>query len=291
MTQARDGWDASELAALLGPAVEPADHEDPRNWEDLGLLVGWLMRQARQAAPAPANRASDVFNYWDQSSPPADVADCLGSWQRTGLPVVTFDHASAVAYLERNYGGDVVRAFHHAHHPSPQSDILRMARLLHDGGLYVDADDLFIGQGPLPSFAAGSALLPLAVSRADGRSIVPHAEDPEPRSSWYYFGSAPWFARPGHPFVARSLERAVAAMERRRRAGERAQIHADVGPGCVSMAALEHVRACLRSGTDPDLSLAPTWGFVEQSRPLGYKSTDRNWRRNAVLYGGGPDGI
>jgi hypothetical protein len=291
MTQAQDVSDAGELCALLLPATGPADHDDPRSWEDLGLLVSWLMRRSRQPGPGVGHRAAGVFNYWDQSSPPPDVVACLDSWHRAGPPVATYDHGAAVDYLERHYGGEVLRAFHHAHHPSAQSDIFRMARLLRDGGLYVDADDLFIGDEPLPAFAAGSALLPLAVTRADGRSIVPLVDDPQPGASWYYLGSAPWFADAGHPFVARALERAVATMARRRQAGELAQIHADVGPGCVSMAALDHVRACLRSGSDPDLSLAPAWTFVEQSRPLAYKATDRNWRRNAVLYGPAANGV
>ena len=89
---------------------------------------------------------------------------------------------------------------------------------------------------------------------------------------------------PGHPLVARSLERAVAAMTRRRRDGELARIHADVGPGCVSMAALDYVRDCLHGGRAIDLALAPAWPFVAQSRMLDDKATDRNWRRNAILY-------
>ena len=279
-----DDGDAQALAELLdGP--EQADHESDRDWAHLGLLVGHLLRQAESiGGPSPTHRAVEVFNYWDEATPPADVAACLASWAGSGLPVRTYDRDSADEYLRHHYGGDVLAAFRYCHHPSMQSDILRMARLLQDGGLYVDADDAWLPGSAVGAFAAGTSLIALAVCRHCPASLQARADDPVADHAWYYFGSAPWFSEPGHPLVARSLERAVAAMTGRRRRGELASIHADVGPGCVSMAALDHARACLRAGEPIDTALSTGWPFLEQSRMLGYKATDRNWRRNVAIY-------
>ena len=276
--------DDAALAPLLD-APAASDHDDDRSWENLGLLVAWLLRNdARPPAPAAQHLPADVFNYWDQPTPPDDVAHCLASWRASGLPVRTYDREAADAYLAHHYGGDVLAAFRYCHHPSMQSDLLRMARLLQDGGLYVDADDEFTGVGPIAPFRAGSALIALAVCRHCPASLEPRVGDSEAAHAWYYFGSAPWFGTAGHPFLARSLERAVAAMTGRRQRGELGKIHADVGPGCVSMAALNYARDCLLKGRAIDLSLATGWPFLAHSRMLAYKATDRNWRRNAVLY-------
>ena len=278
--------DDSILSALPCDTSPEADHDDEANWHDLGALVSGLLQADAHPKDADAGHhaPADVFNYWDQPRPPEDVARCLASWQATGLPVHTYDRDSADEYLHRHYGGDVLAAFRYCHHPSMQSDILRMARLHQDGGLYVDADDEFVGPARPLRFAAGTALVALAVCRHCPASLQPVVGDPVAAHAWYYLGSAPWFSEPGHPLVARSLHRAVAAMTMRRRRGELGKIHADVGPGCVSMAALDHARACGRSGRALDLSAAPNWSFVAASRPLGYKATERNWRRNVVLY-------
>lgn len=280
--------DETPLAPLLAaPAV--SDHDDDRSWENLGLLVAWLLRNsARPGASGAAHLPADVFNYWDQPTPPDDVAHCLDSWRGTGLPVRTYDREAAEDYLRHHYGGEVLAAFRHCHHPSMQSDLLRMARLMQDGGLYVDADDEFVGAGPIAPFSAGSSLIALAVCRHCPASLEARVDDPVAAHAWYYFGSAPWFGTAGHPFLARSLERAVAAMTGRRQRGELGKIHADVGPGCVSMAALDYARDCLRAGRTIDLSLSTGWPFLAQSRMLAYKATDRNWRRNAVLYPSAP---
>jgi len=294
-----DDRDTHSHSHALGPSrAEPvgdapvagtpaqADHDDDASWEDLGRLVAHLLEvdAGKDHDSAQGLVPTDIFNYWDQATPPADVAQCLASWRATGLPVQTYDRDSADEYLRHHFGGDVLAAFRYCHHPSMQSDILRMARLAQDGGLYVDADDEYVGDGLLPRFQAGSALIALAVCRHCPDSLQPRANDPAAAQAWYYLGSAPWFSEPGHPVVLRSLDRAVAAMTLRRRRGELGKIHADVGPGCVSMAALDYARDCQRKAMPVDLAASPGWSFVVQSRMLDYKATDRNWRRNAVLY-------
>jgi hypothetical protein len=288
MVYGEDCYDASELEALLLRRRHACDHDDESAWEDLGSLVCRLMSIGQRRTPVAVHGApflpARIFNYWDQAVPPADVAECLASWADAGLPVETFHYHSADAYLDEHFGGDVLAAFRYAHHPAMQADLFRLASLFQTGGLYVDADDAFRGLPGPPYFDGSAAMIPLAISRATEASVQPRVDDPDASAAWYYLGNAPLFSLPGHPLVERALDRAVAEVMSRRRRGERCQIHRDTGPGSFSMAAVDHVVSCFRNGLPVTLSVAPEWAFLEQSRPLAYKATERNWRRNAVLY-------
>lgn len=284
----QDCYRADELEALASRRSRRPDADDEQAWLDLGELVARVMsaeRSAMASRPAPHIQAQSVFNYWDEAQPPADVAACLATWRDAAPSVRTYSRESADAFLAAQFGGDVLAAFRYAHHPAMQADLFRLGRLLQGGGLYVDADDAFIGAGVLPAFGASAAAMPLAVSRASGKSLVPRIDDPDAAGAWYYLGNAPLFSVAGHRLVELALERAVATVSLRRLLGERCSIHRDTGPACLSMAALDYAVECFVADCPLDLSIAPGWTFLEQSRPLAYKATERNWRTDAVLYG------
>ena len=276
---------AGEVEALLRrcAAVRP----DPdAAWHTLAALVHALLeahaRFPMQCTPAALRHPTDVFQYWDQARPPADVAACLASWDRAGIPVHRYDLAEADAFLHASYGGDVLAAFRHAHHPAMQADLFRLARLYRLGGLYVDADDAFVGDGGLPGFRAGVAVLPLSICMSCRRSVP--FERPFEGRGWFYLGNAPMFGEAGHPLLARALDRAVGAVLARRAKGELANIHDDTGPGAFSMSALDYAVDCATAGQPVDLSASLHWPFLQQSLPLRYKDGERNWRSNAVIY-------
>jgi hypothetical protein len=288
MIHGEDCYAAGELEALLLRHRAPSDHDDAAAWEDLGTLVCRLLstchRRSPVAAPGGPFRPARIFHYWDQPSPPDDVAACMASWGAAGIPVEAWHREQADAFLDEQFGGDVLAAFRHAHHPAMQADLFRLASLYLHGGLYVDADDAFVADAAPIAFPSSAALLPLAVSRATDASLTPKVDDPAADQAWYYFGNAPLFGLPGHPLFERALDRAVAAVTACRRRGELCQIHRDTGPGSFSMAALDHAVSCFRNGLPITLSVTLDWPFLEQSRDLAYKQTGRNWRTNAVLY-------
>lgn len=289
MIHAQDCYDAGELEALLLRRTGASDHDDPQAWEDLSTLVCRLLSHGHREALVPAadgpSPPSRIVQYWDQPQPPDDVAVCMSSWRAAGVPVELFHRESADAWLDDQFGGDVLAAFRHAHHPAMQADLFRLASLYQQGGLYVDADDAFRGPPGPPSFSGSASMIALAVSRANDASLQPVADDPAAGEAWYYLGNAPLFSLPGHPFVERALGRAVAAVMACRSRGELCRIHRDTGPGSFSMAALDHAVACFRDGSPVTLAVGCSWPFLEQSRDLAYKRTGRNWRSNTVLYG------
>ena len=288
MIHGEDCYQAGELEALLRRHRSPADHDDAVAWEDLGVLVQRLLSLCHRRAPLACAEATvqpaRIFHYWDQPLPPDDVVECMRSWARADRPLEFWDRERADAFLDADFGGDVLAAFRHAHHPAMQADLFRLASLYQHGGLYVDADDAFRpGVAPL-AFHGSAAMLALAVSRANDASLVPRVDDPDAAQAWYYLGNAPLFGLPGHPLIERALDRAVAAVTACRRRGELCQIHRDTGPGNFSMAVLDHVLSCFRNGLPISLTVGAHWAFLEQSRDLAYKRTGRNWRTNAVLY-------
>lgn len=289
MIHGEDCYDAGELEALLLRRRAPADHDDPAAWEDLGTLVCRLLSICHRRSPDGPFHPARIFQYWDQPSPPDDVAACMATWNAAGVPVEAWHREPADAFLGEQFGGDVLTAFRHAHHPAMQADLFRLASLYLHGGLYVDADDAFVGGAAPVAFSGSASLLPLAVSRATDASLQPRVDDPAADRAWYYLGNAPLFSLPGHPLFERALDRAVANVMASRRRGELCQIHRDTGPGSFSMAALDHVVSCFRSGLPTRLSVTLDWPFLEQSRDLAYKQTGRNWRTNTVLYSPGRD--
>jgi hypothetical protein len=262
---------------------------DDASWNLLSDLVQRLI--VAGALPADGSVASqrpptDIFNYWDARIPPDDVQVCLDSWRDAGFALTTYDREAADAFIAEHFAGDVLAAFRYAHHPAMQADLFRLARIHQLGGLYVDADDAFLGGAPI-RFAAAAAVKPLAVCRHCPASVpvAVSARFPRDAMNWYYLGNSPISGVAGHPLFERALARAVAAVMGRRARGERTDIHADVGPTSFSLAVLEHVIDAFARDADCDLSVRSDWLFLDQSRPLAYKGTERNWRTNTVLYG------
>ena len=87
-----------------------------------------------------------LVRYWhDPHGVPSDVRGCLDSWEalrEEGFSMRMYNDASARTYIGNGMAGAkslVERAM--------RSDYLRMCFVLAEGGLYVDADDVLLGEG------------------------------------------------------------------------------------------------------------------------------------------------
>ncbi|WP_238368367.1 tetratricopeptide repeat protein [Mesobacterium pallidum] len=109
--------------------------------------IGATSRNVRRDPERPTI-PPQVFQFWDTTDLPQDVAD-LVMWNRSlnpGYDFDLFDDVRAVRYL-RDKGEDAaLRGFRLAPHPAGRSDILRLALLWHEGGIYLDADDRCVGR-------------------------------------------------------------------------------------------------------------------------------------------------
>ena len=268
--------DRAALAALAAAqAAAPADRIGPllalaRTAPDhtptaIALLVA--LRQAGRFAgpwrdPGGPGIPPTIVQYWDETTPPADVAALMQSWRahNPGHRHVRFDRAAAQAFLQARYPPEVLLAWRRAREPAMQADVFRLAWLFAEGGCYADADDRCLR--PL------GELLPTPVR------FVAFQEE------YGTLGNNFLAAAPRHPLLALALGLAVRAINR----GDDDMMWLATGPGLMTRAF-----ARLLAGVAPSPA-----AWLAQSRILdrhelecvvathciaGYKNSRRHWLR------------
>ena len=92
------------------------------------------------ATPIPRR----IVQYWDESSPPAEVLEICQSWQKFNPDYehLLFSREQAIAFLKKYYDDKVLQAFANCDQPATEADFFRLAYLNKMGGFYADADDM-----------------------------------------------------------------------------------------------------------------------------------------------------
>jgi Glycosyltransferase sugar-binding region containing DXD motif len=222
--------------------------------------------------------------YWhDPHDLPDDVRACLDSWERLkyqGFELRMFNDTSAAAYIAGKYSSRECEAFARCRHPSMRSDYLRMCFLLAEGGLYVDADDVLLGDGWKHIFSDSKLKLqPLCYDIGAG-GMVPAVEiwraDLSTVGRIFYVNNDP-IAAPAHHTILRC---ALARATRKLLAdGPPPEIQSTTGPGNLTTAVAAHARGLMISGASPDFELLYDWEAIAETRwELSYRNDARNWR-------------
>lgn len=235
---------------------------------------------ATQVATVPRT----LMRYWhDPSDVPDDVRACLDSWDRLredGFEFRTFNDASAAAYVAERYGALERTAFARCRHPAMRSDYLRMCFVLAEGGLYVDADDVLLGDGWKVLFRnCELKVQPLCYDVPTG-GMVPAAEiwrtDLPTAGRIFYVNNDPIAAPAGHPVLRRALARAT---ERLLGEDPPPEIQSTTGPGNLTAALAAHARELKAAGAPLDFELLHDWEAIAETRwELSYRGDVRNWR-------------
>lgn len=233
-----------------------------------------------QAGQIPRN----LVRYWhDPSAVPADVRNCLESWdalRNEGFAFRMFGDASAAAYIAEHYGPRELAAFARCRHPAMRSDYLRMCFVLAEGGLYVDADDVLLGGGLEGVFHDGALKVqPLCFDVAVG-GMVPASElrrtDLPTEGRIFYVNNNPIAAPAGHPVLKRALVRATDSLLGDEPARK---IQPTTGPGNLTAVLAAHARKSQERGIPPDFELLFDWEeTAEPCWDLAYRNDARNWR-------------
>jgi mannosyltransferase OCH1-like enzyme len=173
------------------------------------------------------------------------------------------------------------QAFERCYHPAMQADYFRLCYVLVEGGIYVDADDVYIGTdiGWLTEDWR-LKLQPLCYDIATGAMVKPavflFAEAYDP--NWiFYFNNNPLIAGPRHPVIDYALSQATRLLEL---AGEDEllEIQTATGPGNLSKSIFE-LGTRSTGNIETDLVVLVDWDALAVSRwPLSYRSDARNWR-------------
>jgi mannosyltransferase OCH1-like enzyme len=222
--------------------------------------------------------------YWhDLAALPGDVEECIASWKRwssCGITHSLFDERGAKAFIHDMLGPRHAHAFMRCYHPAMQADYFRLCYLLVEGGMYVDADDVCIGQDIDALFVGGLLKVqPLCYNRASSTMVESSAFLPVDANNpdWiFYFNNNPLIAGLGHPIVQRALGRATALLELSQEPAL-PEIQETTGPGNLSECIFEHALAL--SDIEKELVVLRDWSSLAISKwPLSYRGDARNWR-------------
>lgn len=206
-----------------------------------------------------------IFQYWDSPDIPAEVARLMHGWaeQNQDFEHIVFDQAAARQFLQSNFPPAVIDAFELCRHPAMQADLLRLAFLAANGGVYVDADE--------------QCRMPLArlFSVLDGHRFVASLYESIPvyTNNWFLA------AAPGNDIIQSALDASVELIHADRAAGIQTAIWTGTGPGRLTQSVVDHVLAAGSSSVA--LISTSCWlrigGSVDD---LAYKSGEGDWRRS-----------
>ncbi|OKJ46032.1 hypothetical protein AMK25_05610 [Micromonospora sp. TSRI0369] len=225
-----------------------------------------------------------LVRFWhDPFGVPPDVRKCLESWdplRDEGFSFRMFDDASAAAYIEKWYGPRELAAFARCRHPAMRSDYLRLCFVLAEGGLYVDADDVLLGDGWNNIFRDSTLKVHPLCYDVNAGGMVPGPElrrtDLPTDGRIFYVNNNPIAAPAGHPILRRALARATNSLLGCEPTPE---IQATTGPGNLTAALAAYARESQISGIMPDFELLLHWEEVAEPRwDLAYRGDARNWR-------------
>lgn len=253
------------------------------------------MRELIQTAPPPISPVGRVriprvlVQFWhDATAVPADVRECLRSWQpltRRGFTRAVFDDTTARGFILDALGQPYLAAYDRCRHPAMRCDYFRLCYIWRRGGFYVDADDVFQGGNCETLYRDNRLKLqPLCFDAWTEQMVRPELFIGRRITSpnWiFYVNNNPLVAPAGHPVIARALHRAT------RRLLDDNAAHFDIqsatGPGNLTASLVAHSvverTGGWAGGGARDVLLLSDWAAIAECRwELSYRSDDRNWR-------------
>jgi tetratricopeptide (TPR) repeat protein len=241
--------------------------------DTLSVALAWLvtLRQSGRFAWVAGEGQSiprRITQFWDSAEPPRDVAALMASWPRCNplYEYRRFDNISARRWLAGSAPEGVLEAYDRSDHPAQKADLLRLAVLAVDGGIWADADDLCVAE-----------VSPLLAGPAE---FVTYQE------IYGTLGNNVIAAVPEQPVIVRALELATAALL----AGDTDIAWLSTGPGLLSRAFVDVMG---REELVPEAFLTACRvvergelaGFVACHRAAGYKRTNLHWLRRSLAGG------
>ncbi|MEW4396954.1 glycosyltransferase family 32 protein [Pseudomonas paraeruginosa] len=225
-----------------------------------------------------------LVQYWhDPHDVPEDVRACINSWKRLsaeGFTFRMFNDVSAAEYITERYGAPEQEAFARCRHPAMRCDYLRMCVLVAEGGLYVDADDVLLGDNWRYLFHDSALKVQPLCYDIPSCGMVPASEiwrrDLPTDGRIFYVNNDPIAAPAHHPILNRALSRATEKLLGKDRFPE---IQATTGPGNLTASLAAHARDLMIRGASLDFELLHDWEAIAETRwELSYRNDARNWR-------------
>lgn len=225
-----------------------------------------------------------LVQFWDDAEAvPRDVQQCLDSWaalEAAGIERMLFDDTTARHFIQDRFGARHVRAFDRCNHPAMRADYFRLCFMLRVGGLYVDADDEYQGADIEPLMGSGRLLLQALCYDIPSNSMIDAADalaDTTNTQRIFYVNNNPLVAGPGHPVIARALERSTTLLLATSETAR--DIQSVTGPGNLTASLVAHAVELEAGGVARDFEFLMSRDAVAVSKwPLDYRGDGRNWR-------------
>jgi Flp pilus assembly protein TadD len=257
------------VAALAAPPEQRIGRLLARVRADPGhtpTAIALLLALRRAGAFAARHRETSaavpktIMQFWDQATPPPDVAALMRSWQdhNPGHRHVRFDDGAARAFLKAHCAPEVLRAYQRAREPAMKADLFRVAYLFVEGGCYADADDRCL--------------------RPIGELVPPWAGFAAFQEDFGTLGNNFLIATPLHPVLGLAARLAVQAINR----GDDDLLWLATGPGLITRAFAE-ILATSTMAPPAWLERVAIFDRHEIERAvaihclLTYKNTERHW--------------
>jgi hypothetical protein len=191
-----------------------------------------------------------------------------------------FDDVSAAAYIADVYGLRESEAFARCRHPAMRCDYLRMCFVLAEGGFYVDADDVLLGEDWRHIFRDEKLKVQPLCYDIPAQGMLPAAEiwrpDLPTEGRIFYVNNDPIAAPANHPVLRRALARATKKLLGEHR---RPEIQSTTGPGNFTAALAAHARELMITDAPFDFEFLRGWDAIAETRwQLSYRGDARNWR-------------
>lgn len=262
---------------------DTAEHHKRRS----EFIRSFVQRQFR-AAPLSDARVRqiprEIVQFWHaRDNVPPDVMACMESWKRLvhqDFKYTLFDRHTARDFVIHELGQRYASAFDLCYHPAMQSDYFRLCFILTNGGMYVDADDVYAGGDIDLMFTDGRLKVqPLCYDIASASMVPPslfsNANHHSP--DWiYYLNNNPLIAPSHHPVITSALEAATSLLEQSE-GGYIPEIQSTTGPGNLTKTVF-----CLTQRScniDETVRVLWDWESIGTTKwDLSYRNDSRNWR-------------
>ena len=272
-----------DSAPVINPSLV-AEDDDLRSRHMRHLIQGVPPTES-DMRPVPVTIPKVVIQFWhDGDSIPADVRECLDSWQpltNQGFKRVLFNDSDARRFIAKHFGRGYVAAFDRCHHPAMRCDYFRLCYLVLHGGFYIDADEFFQGGDCRPFFRDNRLKMqPLCYDTSAGTMVqndtFTKIQNESPQ--WiFYVNNNPLIAPASHPVVRLALARSTRILLSHKE--KQLDIQSTTGPGNLTASLVKHAIASELSGRARDFSFLAKWDTLAVSRwPLSYRNDERNWR-------------
>lgn len=227
-----------------------------------------------------------LVQFWnDATTIPLDVQKCIDSWkpiEERGFERLLFNDESARQFIKENFDRRYLDAFKRCKHPAMRSDYFRLCFIMVNGGIYVDADDVYEGVNFESCFYDKKIKLkPLCYNSLTDSMVKISDFIVAPRDSQeliFYVNNNPIIAPSNNPIICMALERATQILLNQI-ISDKQDVQSTTGPGNLTICLVRHAIETDRNGIDRDFTLLTDWDEVCLSQwPLEYRQDKRNWR-------------